>query len=290
MSRRHRIPQQYTILVSCTGKDPLVLSFRPAIAVIAAVVVFSLPIAWVLRIFQSYAIANTQLAQRNGELTQEAGKILQRLEDLESEINDLQERAGMPGESQPSSEQEEQADAATVRSQGGISHSVDAMTLLSAASTQMSGLLANLKGEVQPALEKTLERESAKPKGVPLKGSFDTSSDFGLRRSPFGGGYEFHDGLDFTSAYGVPIYATAPGVITIAGWNGGYGNLIEINHGYGYRTRYAHLSKLAVTLGTKVERNHIIGYLGNTGRSSGPHLHYEVRRDAIAVDPQFYLD
>lgn len=281
---KHRIPKHYTILISCTGKDPIVLAFRPALAIFAALIAVSIPVAWVARIVHSYALANSQLVERNSVLSQEASKILNRVEALEAEIDGLQERAGM------TREELQRGDRSSSRSQGGVSRIVDAMTLLQAASSQMSGLITNLKGEVQPALEKTLERESARPRGIPLKGSFGTSSDFGLRRNPFGSGYEFHEGLDFISAYGAPIYATAPGTVNIASWTGGYGNLVEIDHGYGYKTRYAHLSKVVISKGAKVERGQVIGHLGNTGRSSGPHLHYGVYQDQLAVDPKFYLD
>jgi murein DD-endopeptidase MepM/ murein hydrolase activator NlpD len=119
----------------------------------------------------------------------------------------------------------------------------------------------------------------------------EISSEFGLRPNPFGRGYEIHAGLDFTAAYGSPVYGTAPGTVVKAGWSaGGYGNHVVVEHGYGYRTLYAHMSALKATVGRKVERNTILGYLGNTGRSSGPHLHYSVYHNDEAVDPKNYLE
>jgi murein DD-endopeptidase MepM/ murein hydrolase activator NlpD len=161
---------------------------------------------------------------------------------------------------------------------------------LDSAQGRIFQLVGNLKGEIKPALEQTLEREAARPTGIPLQGEFNQTSGFGPRRNPFGGGYEFHKGLDFIAAYGSPIQVTAPGVVVFSGASGGYGNHVIVDHGYGYQTLYAHLSKLGVVKGAKIDRRQIVGYLGNTGRSTGPHLHYSVFYSGEAVDPKGYLD
>ena len=111
------------------------------------------------------------------------------------------------------------------------------------------------------------------------------SSPYGLRFD----GTEFHQGIDIAADMGAPIVATADGVVTAAGWNGGYGNMVDVDHGGGIVTRYGHASALAVTVGQQVRRGEVIAYVGSTGRSTGPHVHYEVRVDGQPVNPAGYL-
>jgi len=120
-------------------------------------------------------------------------------------------------------------------------------------------------------------------------GEIDTTSGFGMRIDPFLRSPAMHTGLDFRGAQGDPIRATAAGTVSQAGWNGGYGKMVEIDHGNGLSTRYAHLADITVTVGQTVRTGHVIGRLGSTGRSTGPHLHYETRVDGDAVDPQKFL-
>ncbi len=117
------------------------------------------------------------------------------------------------------------------------------------------------------------------------------SSPFGWRRDPFTGKRRFHEGLDITNRVGTPVVAPADGIVIFAGRNGGYGNVIYISHGFGISTRYGHLYKIFVKVGQHVQRGDIIGEIGNTGRSTGPHLHYEVRLNNKPVNPvNFILD
>ena len=111
------------------------------------------------------------------------------------------------------------------------------------------------------------------------------SSPYGLRFD----GTEFHQGVDIAAEMGTPIVATADGVVTAAGWNGGYGNMVDVDHGGGIVTRYGHASALAVTVGQQVRRGEVIAYVGSTGHSTGPHVHYEVRVDGQPVNPAGYL-
>jgi murein DD-endopeptidase MepM/ murein hydrolase activator NlpD len=127
------------------------------------------------------------------------------------------------------------------------------------------------------------------PVRKPLIGEMDTSSGFGVRMDPFLNAPAMHTGLDFRGSHGSPIRATAAGKVTHAGWNGGYGKLVEIDHGNGFATRYGHLSEIDVTVGQSVRIGQTVGRLGSTGRSTGPHLHYETRIDGDAVDPQKFL-
>jgi murein DD-endopeptidase MepM/ murein hydrolase activator NlpD len=123
------------------------------------------------------------------------------------------------------------------------------------------------------------------PSDKPVKTAAFTSG-YGVRSDPFKGGAAMHAGIDLSGPVGTPIYATADGVVTESGYNsGGYGNLVKIEHGRGIETRYGHLSAIGVRKGQRVTRGQLIGRMGSTGRSTGSHLHYEVRIDGRAVNP-----
>ncbi len=111
------------------------------------------------------------------------------------------------------------------------------------------------------------------------------SSRYGYRPDPFDGGRRFHAGIDIPGRAGSPVLASAAGIVTFAGNAGGYGRMVEIDHGAGLRTRYGHLARLLVARGVRIGQGAIVGQMGSTGRSTGPHLHFEVRRDGQAVDP-----
>jgi len=130
---------------------------------------------------------------------------------------------------------------------------------------------------------------SAVPLRKPVTGEIDTTSNFGVRIDPFLGRPAMHTGLDFRGNTGDPIRATAGGTVTHAGWTGGYGNMVEIDHGNGLSTRYGHLSEIEASVGQSVKVGQVIGRLGSSGRSTGPHLHYETRMDGEAVDPERFL-
>ena len=130
---------------------------------------------------------------------------------------------------------------------------------------------------------------SAVPVRKPIVGEIDLSSGFGVRSDPFLGRPAMHTGLDFRSGTGDPVRATANGVVETAGWNGGYGKMVEVDHGNGFSTRYGHMSEIEVKVGQKIKIGQVVGRVGSTGRSTGPHLHYETRIDGDAVDPQKFL-
>ena len=126
----------------------------------------------------------------------------------------------------------------------------------------------------------------AVPSDKPVKANVEFTSGFGVRSDPFHAGAAMHPGIDLSGAYGTPIYATADGTVLRSGWNsGGYGNLVEIDHGRGITTRYGHMSAILVREGDHITRGQQIGRMGSTGRSTGNHLHYEVRIDGRAVNP-----
>jgi len=119
-----------------------------------------------------------------------------------------------------------------------------------------------------------------------------TASGFGWRIDPVYRTRRFHEGMDFTAPTGTDIYATGNGTVRLAGWRQGYGNCVEINHGFGYLTLYGHMHQIKVKVGQKVNRGDVIGKVGSTGKSTGPHLHYEVHYKGKVMNPQnyYYLD
>jgi murein DD-endopeptidase MepM/ murein hydrolase activator NlpD len=142
--------------------------------------------------------------------------------------------------------------------------------------------------EVISVLDKEQEVRESTPAIRPVKGGF-LSSRFGRRMDPFLGEITLHTGVDYRARTGSPVVATADGVVSFAGRDGGFGYMIEIDHGNGFRTRYAHLSKILVARGQRVKRSEMIGLVGNTGHSTGSHLHYEVLFRKAHRDPLQYV-
>ena len=126
------------------------------------------------------------------------------------------------------------------------------------------------------------------PVTAPLE-SYNVSSPFGVRGDPENGHAGFHTGIDLTAPYELPVYATAPGVVTFAGYRDDYGKIVEIDHGNGIATRYAHLHRFTVSVGQRVAAQTQIGNLGSTGRATGPHVHYEVVVNGEPQDPQKFF-
>jgi murein DD-endopeptidase MepM/ murein hydrolase activator NlpD len=127
------------------------------------------------------------------------------------------------------------------------------------------------------------------PVRKPITGEGDIVSGFGVRLDPFLSRPAMHTGLDFRAEIGDPVLVTANGTVTAAGWSGGYGKMVEVDHGNGFATRYGHMSEIDVKVGQQVRIGQSLGKVGTTGRSTGPHLHYETRIDGEAVDPQKFL-
>ncbi len=128
---------------------------------------------------------------------------------------------------------------------------------------------------------------SETPSTIPVNGHI--TSLFGWRRSPFGFGKDFHTGIDIAAPEGTPIRATAPGIVEMAGWGGGYGNMVRIKHKYGYETIYAHCVRLNASQGAEIQKGQVVGYVGATGSSTGNHCHYEIRLGNVPIDPSPYM-
>jgi murein DD-endopeptidase MepM/ murein hydrolase activator NlpD len=127
------------------------------------------------------------------------------------------------------------------------------------------------------------------PFSMPVDSPVRFTSGFGGRNDPFGRGWRRHEGQDLAGSYGAPILATADGVVTYAGWESGYGRLVKIKHDFGIETRYGHLSQIRVNVGDRVSRGDRIGDMGNSGRSTGTHLHYEIRIGGDAINPMTFI-
>lgn len=143
--------------------------------------------------------------------------------------------------------------------------------------------------QISDRLRSDTLRLASIPSGVPVNGYI--TDGFGIRSNPFSGeGREVHDGLDIAVDFGTPVSTTADGLVIWAGPQGGYGNLVIVYHSNGITTRYGHLSKITVEQGQRVRRGDQIGHAGSTGRSTGPHVHYEVRENDQSVDPMRYIE
>ena len=141
--------------------------------------------------------------------------------------------------------------------------------------------------EIQGILNDQRSLLAAKPLGWPVKGWL--TSSFGLRADPFNGKRKIHEGLDIAARTGAPVIATADGIVSSVKTEPGYGKMVSIDHGYGYRTLYGHNSKFNVKVGQRVRRGDRIASVGNTGRSTGSHVHYEIRLNGVPVNPHKYL-
>lgn len=178
--------------------------------------------------------------------------------------------------------------SAIAKDQGGGS-----LALGSLALGQLYDLRANVSDceagllECRDGLAQLEEELRAYPSGWPVHGTL--TSGFGYRRSPFGWGTEFHGGIDIAASYGTPIRATADGRVVLSAYKAGYGRTIIIDHGYGYGTVYSHNAENLVGVGDEVTRGQVIALLGNSGRTTGPHLHYEVHYMGQRVNPKPYL-
>lgn len=152
---------------------------------------------------------------------------------------------------------------------------------------QIKSTMENV-GEIRDFLSQKRDIYLATPRGWPVEGHI--TSPFGLREHPMSGKSEFHSGVDIAAGPGQPVMATGEGVVSFAGWSGANGNLVVIEHGAGFSTFYAHNKMVAVRTGQRVKRGDIISYLGSTGNSTGPHVHYEVWLNGRAVNPDVYLN
>jgi murein DD-endopeptidase MepM/ murein hydrolase activator NlpD len=170
---------------------------------------------------------------------------------------------------------------------GAAAQTPDLSSMLHGLEQKISSRDAQLAALENALLSRKLD-EQIRPDGRPVRKGH-ISSYFGERQDPFTGHQAFHKGIDFASARGSEVVAVAAGVVTFAGEKAGYGTLVEVSHGNGMVTRYGHNQGLAVALGRTVSRGDTLAYVGSTGRSTGPHVHFEVLKDGRQIDPLSFI-
>jgi murein DD-endopeptidase MepM/ murein hydrolase activator NlpD len=214
---------------------------------------------------------NQRLRQENDRQRQALQTLNNRVDAVEDTSRKLAEVSGVD------------KDSAAPHGQGGPARPVNSAAALAALEAKTEKLEREMR-----MYESYLRSRGVVPAIWPVFGRLE--SGVGGRRNPFTGrGHEYHEGQDIDAAWGTPVEAAASGKITIAGWQRGYGNVVYVDHGSGLSTRYGHLSKINVSVGQNVTTGDILGLVGSTGRSTGPHLHYEVRINNQPVDPKPYL-
>jgi murein DD-endopeptidase MepM/ murein hydrolase activator NlpD len=214
---------------------------------------------------------NQRLRAENERQRRELNDLSNRVEAVEDTSRKLAEKSGVVSDEQP-----------VLPGTGGPALPLDSDSL-AALEGKMNLIERNMK-----AYEDVLRERGYTPSIWPVVGKLE--SGFGGRRNPFGGsGYEFHSGQDIDAQIGDPVVAGASGKVTFTGWQNGYGQLVVIDHGDGLTTRYGHLSHIDIDQGQTVQRGQFIGRVGSTGRSTGPHLHYEIRINDEPVNPLQYL-
>lgn len=214
-------------------------------------------------------------------------------------INNLQEivknLVGLEDTSEKLKEDKEQS-ISSLPSRGGPSLSMNTFPDISESSfginvVELTSLLDKSSEELNSLIsevEVKLKYLDAKPNLMPTTGRI--TSGFGYRKNPFGRGREFHNGIDIANNSGTKIRAAGSGIVTFAGYNSSYGRYVMISHGYGYQSVYGHNRKILVKVGDKVEKGQVISEMGSSGRSTGPHLHFEVRLYGNPIDPMKVID
>ncbi len=299
MPRRIKLPHRYTVWIARPGRAPVTLRLSVVVPVLVLLLVglwagTTLYLAQMARkseelsaqvraLSSEIRVLSRELVAKQNEnqaLARQAARMLDRLDALEKDLGALKKRAGLKetGQKKPPSQVPL-----------GAGRPANTEELFSAVDARLKALKAELSGKVEPALFRTLAREAATPRGYPLWVPTYIASGFGVRKNPFGRGYEFHNGVDLPAWYGTRIHATAPGRVVAVGWSRIFGRYVKIDHGYGYQTLYGHMSRIAVRRGQYVKRGQVVGYVGSTGRSTGPHVHYTVFVNGRAVDPRPFL-
>lgn len=272
------------------------ISLRPALTFACAVL--ALPILMGLGARWSAHATISDLQRENAVLQVENASYREATGELASQVTSLQgavDELGVRARVDPAASRAMEKLPSAVRSRamgGGSSVAAVAPVLESAfrSPDNALGVLRELLGTIEErltAVRSGVERRqalaSATPSIWPVAGWL--SSGYGNRQDPFKGGTDFHPGLDISADFGRPVVATADGIVESAGHGGNYGNLVVLGHGFGITTRYGHLSRLAVTGGQQVRRGQVIGYVGSTGRSTSPHLHYEILVNGKLTNP-----
>ena len=280
-------PTRYSFIVAdrATGH---VRRFTLRVRLVASMVTLAIviPVGWGLHRHSAALIEINRLEAEfarvdleNARYRTAAATLSRDIATLQSAISRLSARIGRTNASGPPVDRIPRALQVTV-GQNDVSHVTDSVFDL------LSDLLGTVDHRIR-VLQYDVARREAMAGALPTLWPADgwVSGGYGYRRDPFTGDREFHAAVDISTRTGEPVYATAHGRVISAGRSGNYGNLIEIDHGFGIQTRYGHLSEFAVLPGTTVQRGDLIGYVGATGRATGSHVHYEVLADGRHVNP-----
>lgn len=272
--------------------------FKRVIWVFASGIAFALVFVWI----GFYVIDSPKvkiLERENNELRQEVEYLTSRMEVMSNVLLDIEDRDDNVYrtifEADPVPASERYPLILDDNRFDSISRS-EAYTLLKNANKKADKLTVRLAvqskslKELEKIADNKTEMLTSIPAIRPLKNMYSVTSGFGKRYHPILKRLRTHTGVDITAPKGTPVYATADGTVTSESPGGGYGLTIVINHGYTYKTLYAHLSKKAVKPGQKVKRGQVIGYVGSTGMSTGAHLHYEVIKNGQRVNPVYYFN
>ena len=286
--------KRYTIVVADPGSG-VVRRFSVRLLAVVSVVlgVLALPVLIGLGARWSARATISELQARNATLEIEnasyrdvTGQLAAQISSLQTAVDDIGARAKVD----PAAQSAMNRLPAHVRSRAMGGGSIAAPLLSGAFPDHAFTVLRDLLGALEERLttvrsdvERRQALASATPTMWPIAGWI--TSSFGNRRDPFNGATDFHPGLDISANHGEPVYAPADGTVENAAVNGSYGNMITIDHGFGLSTRYGHLSRYAVSAGQKVRRGQVVGYVGSTGRSTSPHLHYEVLVNGQLTNP-----
>ena len=299
--QKRKINDKYTLmLIPHNGKESKSYNFRSSVIAKIGIVFYILlflGIIGALRtsivVYDAYASQHELAAYRSEKAVQE-----QKLADLQKENEKMQQemaeisalenevRKELGNNKQPS---RGGIDRSQYMGQGGpIQADIKMIDVYAAQTKNLQAEIQQKKENLSNLLAQLKERNArlnATPDIWPTAGGSITSY-FGGRANPFSGyGYDYHPGIDIGNDYGAPIYAGASGQVEFAGWFGGYGRYVKISHGYGYETAYGHMSSIAVSSGDYVKKGEVIGYVGSSGYSTGPHLHYEVIINGQDSDP-----
>lgn len=254
-----------------------------SVAILGTLTASAAVIGW---LFLTSPIDETQVARlrtENTELRQVNESFEQSIRQLQTQLADYEERtrklaivAGI-----------EELDSGSETGLGGASLELAPAPAAIDSLADRLGAMSRDLDAVEGRLEERFRWISSVPSVTPTRGLF--TSGYGSRRDPVSGRPSFHEGLDISAPAGKAIHATADGVVVRAGRIGELGNAVVLSHGFGLSTRYGHMSQIAVRPGQRVKRGDVIGYVGNTGRSTGYHLHYEVHKDGEPVNPLAYI-
>lgn len=248
--------------------------------------------------YSQYKTETEQIRHDYDTLSTQTETVREKLDTLQQLENDLRSKSGLPPLQEPKPEGNGQG--GTLQSRSGFNrHQIiinkDAVSQLEKSvdqrvqSVQYTLQAVNQQDIQRKAEEQRKQYQAAHTPSIWPTGYRNVSSDFGYRKDPFSGFYALHTGIDITGAYGSPIVATADGTVEIAGWDGGYGISVLINHGNGISTRYGHMSSVSAKVYQTVKKGETIGLMGSTGRSTGTHVHYEVIVNGTVVNPEKYL-